>query len=100
MPRLTAVDPATATGDAKTVLPEAGQLVDDPDRAPPVPITGHVTSSYYSARLSRPIALGLVKSGAKRKGETVYCPLVDGRVLEATIVDSVFYDPEGERQNV
>ena len=88
-----------AAADAKTVLPEGGQLVDDPGNPPPVPIAGHVTSSYYSARLSRPIALGMVKRGAKRMGETVYCPLVDGRVLGAIIVDSVFYDPKGERQN-
>ena len=89
-----------ATDDAKSVLPEGGQLVDDPERPPPVPIAGHVTSSYYSARLARPIALGMVKRGAKRMGETVYCPLADGRVLGATIVDSVFYDPKGERQSV
>lgn len=89
-----------ATADAKTVLPEGGQLVDDPEDPPPVPITGHVTSSYYSARLSRPIALGMVRRGAKRMGETVYCPLADGKTLEATIVDPVFYDPKGERQNV
>ena len=89
-----------ATDDAGTVLPEGGQLVDDPERPPPVPIAGHVTSSYYSARLSRPIALGMVKGGAKRMGETVYCPLADGGVVGATIVDSVFYDPKGERQNV
>ena len=89
-----------AVDDAKTVLPEGGQLVDDPKRPPPVPIAGHVTSSYYSARLSRPIALGMVKGGAKRMGETVYCPLADGRVLKASIVDTVFYDPKGERQDV
>jgi len=89
-----------ASYDAKTVLPEGGQLVDDPERRPPMPIAGHVTSSYYSARLSRPIALGMVKRGAGRMGETVYCPLADGRVVKASIVDSVFYDPKGERQNV
>ena len=89
-----------ATDDAGAVLPEGGQLVDDPERPPPVPIAGHVTSSYYSARLSRPIALGMVKGGAKRMGETVYCPLADGGLVGATIVDSVFYDPKGERQNV
>ncbi|MYA16737.1 MAG: sarcosine oxidase subunit alpha family protein [Gammaproteobacteria bacterium] len=89
-----------ASADGDTVLPEGGQLVDDPKHPPPVPMAGHVTSSYYSARLSRPIALGVVKGGSKRIGETVYCPLADGRVLAGMIVDPVFYDPEGERQNV
>ena len=89
-----------AVDDGETVLPEGGQLVDDPEHPPPVPMAGHVTSSYYSARLSRPIALGVVKGGAKRMGETVHCPLADGRVQKAMIVDSVFYDPKGERQHV
>ncbi|MCY3838960.1 MAG: sarcosine oxidase subunit alpha family protein [Gammaproteobacteria bacterium] len=89
-----------ATDDARTVLPEGGQLVDDPECRPPVPIAGHVTSSYYSARLSRPIALGMVKGGAGRMGETVHCPLADGRVVKASIVDPIFYDPKGERQRV
>ena len=61
---------------------------------------GHVTSSYYSANLGRSIALAVVKGGHKRLGETVYCPLADGRVIAAEIVNAVFYDPKGERQNV
>ncbi len=88
-----------ATDDVDTVLPEGGQLVDDPRRPPPTPIAGHVTSSYYSARLSRSIALGMVKGGAKRMGDTLYCALADGRILKASIVESVFYDPKGERQH-
>ena len=89
-----------ASTDPGTVLPEGGQLVDDPKQPPPVPMLGHVTSSYYSARLSRPIALGLVKGGTKRMGEIVHCPLADGRILAAEIVDTVFYDPKGARQDV
>ena len=88
------------TDDAGTVLPEGGQLVDDPERGPPMSMAGHVTSSYFSARLDRPIALAMVKGGLKRKGDTVYCPLADGKILAAKIVDPVFYDPEGELQNV
>ena len=61
---------------------------------------GHVTSSYYSANLGHSIALAVVKGGLNRLGETVYCPLADGRILAAEIVSSVFYDPEGARQHV
>ena len=89
-----------ATTDAATVLPEGGQLVDKPESEPPVPMQGHVTSSYYSARLGRSIALAMVKGGANRLGDTLYCPLTDGRTVSVKIVSPVFYDPDGERQNV
>ncbi len=82
------------------VLPEGTQLVDDANAATPVPMIGHVTSSYYSACLQHSIALALVKGGAKRMGETVQAPLADGHVVSATIVDPVFYDREGARHNV
>jgi sarcosine oxidase subunit alpha len=82
------------------VLPEGAQLVDDPDVAVPVPMIGHVSSSYYSACLSRSIALALVKGGHGRKGESIFAPLDDGRIVQAEICDPVFYDPEGARQNV
>ena len=41
-------------------LPEGAQLVDDPDAPVPVPMAGHVTSSYDSAALGRPFALALL----------------------------------------
>jgi len=89
-----------ATTDPETVLPEGCQLVDEPESDPPVRMQGHVTSSYHSARLSRSIALAMVKGGRGRMGDTIYAPLADGRVVSASIVGSVFYDPDGERQNV
>jgi sarcosine oxidase subunit alpha len=86
--------------DPKTVLPEGGQVVKDASAATPVPMLGHVTSSYFSAFLDRSIALALVKGGAKRHGEEVQVPLADGRVLRAKIAPPVFVDAEGARQNV
>jgi tripartite-type tricarboxylate transporter receptor subunit TctC/sarcosine oxidase gamma subunit len=41
----------------------------------PVPMLGHVTSSYYSAFLERSIAMALVKNGRNRMGEKVELPL-------------------------
>ena len=89
-----------ATADPGTVLPEGAQLVEEPGSGPPAAMEGHVTSSYYSARLSRSIALAMVKRGSKRAGQILYAPLADGRIVSATIVSPVFYDPEGARQNV
>ncbi|MGP7733049.1 sarcosine oxidase subunit alpha family protein [Oceanimonas smirnovii] len=86
--------------EASTVIPEGAQIVLDPNHAIPMPMVGHVSSSYYSANLGHNIAMGVVKDGLNRMGETVYCPLADGRVLEAEITSTVFYDPKGERQHV
>lgn len=61
---------------------------------------GRVTSTYYSATLERGIAMGLVKHGPKRMGEVLEFPGTDGKVYSAKIVDAVFYDKEGEKQNV
>ena len=71
--------------DDVTVLPEGAQIVNQPG-PPPLPMQGHVTSSYWSAHLERPVALALVKGGRGRSGEVVHCPLADGRCVAARIV--------------
>ena len=43
--------------------------------------------------------MGLVEDGLSRRGEWLNFP-VDGDVIRAQIVDPVFYDPKGEKQNV
>jgi len=88
------------TENGVDVLPEGGQIVDDPAAPVPLPMIGHVTSSYYSACLGHPIALALVQDGRSRLGDIVHLPLADGRVLSARIGSPVFYDPEGVRQHV
>lgn len=91
------------TDDPNDPLQEGAQLTDSADAndAPkPVPLAGHVTSSYYSATMGHAIALALVKRGRERMDETVYAPMADGRVRTAKITNAVFYDPEGKRQNV
>ncbi|EEW26077.1 sarcosine oxidase subunit alpha family protein [Rhodobacter ferrooxidans] len=61
---------------------------------------GRVTSTYYSPTLKRGIAMGLVKNGAQRLGEVIEFPKVGGGSVWAKIVDQVFFDKEGEKQNV
>ena len=88
------------TKDPKVVAPEGSQIVLDPNHELPMPMEGHVTSSYYSAFLGHSIAMGTVKNGLKKMGDTVYMPQADGNVIEAEICSPVFYDPKGDRQNV
>ena len=61
---------------------------------------GRVTSTYYSPTLGRGIAMGLVLNGPDRMGEMLEFPGTDGKLYRARIVSPVFYDPEGEKQNV
>src|SRR5690606_13568150 len=85
--------------DPDLVLREGTQLVAGPRLPePPVPMLGHVTSSYRSAVLGRGFALALVKSGRDRIGETVYGALGD-RLVPATVTEPVFYDKEGARRD-
>ncbi len=62
---------------------------------------GRVTSTYHSPTLGKGIAMGLVLNGPDRMGEELLFPVLDGgEAIKARIVDPVFYDPEGEKQNV
>jgi sarcosine oxidase, subunit alpha len=79
-------------------LPEGAQLVADPDAPVPVPMVGHVTSSYRSAALGRTFALGLVRGGTERVGEVLHAPLED-RTVAVTVADPVLFDPEGTRRD-
>jgi len=61
---------------------------------------GRVTSSYHSPTLDKGIAMGLVRHGPQRMGEVLDFVATDDSVIKARVVDPVFFDPEGEKQNV
>ena len=61
---------------------------------------GRVTSTYHSPTLGKGIAMGLVLHGPDRMGEVLDFPGTDGTSYKARIVDPVFYDKDGEKQNV
>ena len=88
--------------DRVTRLPEGSQIVefcdDDALPPPPVPMLGHVTSSYRSAELGRTFALALVKAGQSRIGETLHVP-VEGTLVPVEVTGSVLVDPEGARRD-
>ncbi|MER8007005.1 sarcosine oxidase subunit delta family protein [Streptomyces sp. NPDC094149] len=85
--------------DPAAFLPEGTHLVADSVLpAPPVPMLGHVTSSYRSAALGRTFALALVKGGRDRIGDRLYAPVGD-RLVPVTVASPVLYDPEGARRD-
>ena len=80
------------------VIPEGAHAVIDPNKELPMAMLGHVTSSYYSPNLKHSIAMGLLKDGLNRKGQTVFFPMLDGQApIEAKIVDPIFFDKQGDR---
>lgn len=89
--------------DPGLLLPEGTHLVagsgdGEPLPEPPVPMLGHVTSSYRSAALGRTFALALVKGGQSRIGERLHAP-VGGTLVPVTVTSHVLFDPEGARRD-
>jgi sarcosine oxidase, subunit alpha len=59
---------------------------------------GYVTSSYMSAHLGHPIALGLIEGGLERADAEVEFEHL-GQSFKGRIVPPCFLDPKGERLN-
>jgi sarcosine oxidase subunit alpha len=64
----------------------------------PVPMLGHVTSSYHSAALGRSLALALIKNGRNLIGQTLTAAVGDD-LVDVVVGDTVLYDPEGNRRD-
>jgi sarcosine oxidase subunit alpha len=83
-------------------LPEGTQLIGHTASVnagiQPVPMLGHVTSSYRSAALGRTFALALVKNGRNLIGHTLTAA-VDNQLVDVVVGDTVLYDPEGARRD-
>lgn len=88
--------------DGTTRLAEGAQLITSgtpvTPEAGPVPMIGHVTSSYLSSSLERPFGLALVENGRNRMGEIAQSPVGD-TLVDVEITSPVFYDPEGNRRD-
>jgi sarcosine oxidase subunit alpha len=63
-------------------------------------VQGRVTSTYYSPTLNRGIAMGLLRHGPDRMGEVVEFTKIEGGTVQARVVNPVFFDKDGEKQNV
>ena len=79
--------------DHRTQLPVGAQIAAG---APPTQSEGHVTSSYWSPELGRPVALGLLARGTQRLGEKIRIHHL-GAIIDAEVVKAPFIDPQGER---
>jgi sarcosine oxidase subunit alpha len=81
--------------DPNTVLAEGAQLIAARQSALMI---GHVTSSYFGARIGRGFALALVKGGRDLHGESVWA-WHDGSLTPVRLCAPVFYDPDADRRD-
>ena len=81
--------------DPAIVLAEGAQLVTGRRSTAMI---GHVTSSYFGARIGRGFALALLAGGRFRHGEPVWAWHA-GHAVSARICAPVFYDPGGRRRD-
>lgn len=84
--------------DGRTELPAGAHLFPVGAEITPQNSEGHVTSTCVSPTLGMPLALGFLRAGPARLGETVR--LVDhlrGVQVECRVAGPVAYDPEGAR---
>ena len=84
--------------EPQTLLPEGAQIVAEETGRTPVPMIGHVTSSYRSATLGRTFALAMVAGGRELIGGRVVSPMPGG-AIEAEVTAPVFWDPQGTRRD-
>tara|TARA_B100000586_G_scaffold265807_1_gene238010 strand:+ start:590 stop:976 length:387 start_codon:yes stop_codon:yes gene_type:complete len=85
------------TDNPKDVLEEGAQIVADLNKKP-IDMLGHVTSSYFSPNLNKSIALAVVRSGKKMKGQKLIIPM-ENKNINVTVVDFIFLDKENKRLN-
>ncbi|MDQ1732679.1 MAG: sarcosine oxidase, subunit alpha [Pseudonocardiales bacterium] len=85
--------------DRTVLLDEGAQVLATADLSQlPVPMLGHVTSSYRSAALDGTFALALVRAGRERIGQRLHA-WQDGELVSVTVTDPVLYDKEGARRD-
>ena len=85
--------------DRSSLPVEGAQLVASAELpAPPVPMLGHVTSSYRSPILERTFALAMLKDGRAMRDATVWAAS-RGDTIACEVTDPVVYDPGDGRRD-
>jgi sarcosine oxidase subunit alpha len=87
------------TEDPAFVLPDGIHAVEGRNPDGTQRAIGHVTSTYFSPTLGRSIAMALIRGGRDRMGQVLSFPALDNQVHRARVVDPVFHDPKGEKQD-
>ena len=96
-PRLVGLRPV----DKDKQLRGGAHLVKDPLTATAEDSLGWVSSAHWSPHVGSWIALGFVRGGHERRGQTLVATYpLKNEVVEVEIVDPCFIDPQGDRLRV
>ena len=79
--------------DVSEPLPDECNLVIEDGQ-----ISGRVTSIAKRTTLARPIGMAFVRPDQAEPGRVIRIRVDGGRMIEATVVKTPFYDPENEKQ--
>ena len=85
--------------DGQQELVMGSHIINSDIQSAPAESQGYVTSAFYSPNLKRWIALGLIKSGQARMGESINI-FHRGNSRPAKIVAPLFFDQDGGRLHV
>ena len=83
--------------DKKDSLEEGQHIILNQNVETPIPMLGHITSSYHSPTLGHSFGLAVIKDGHSLIGKKAYASTSDQKTIAVEIVKPVFYDENNEK---
>jgi sarcosine oxidase subunit alpha len=83
--------------DKKDSLEEGQHIILNQNVETPIPMLGHITSSYHSPTLGHSFGLAVIKDGHSLIGKKAYTSTSDQKTIAVEIVKPVFYDENNEK---
>ena len=83
--------------DRKNSLEEGQHIILNQTITTPVPMLGHITSSYHSPTLRHSFGMAVIKDGHSLIGKKAYASTSDHKTIAIEIVKPVFYDENNEK---
>tara|TARA_B100000579_G_scaffold167320_1_gene136048 strand:- start:1613 stop:4591 length:2979 start_codon:yes stop_codon:yes gene_type:complete len=81
----------------KERLTEGQHIILNEKITTPMPMLGHITSSYISPTLGHSFGLAVIKDGHKLIGSKAFASTPDQKTIAVDIVKPIFYDEENKR---
>ncbi len=79
------------------ILSEGQHIISNQIISTPMPMLGHITSSYLSPTLGSSFGLAVIKDGHNLIGTSAFASTPDQKTIAVNIVKPIFYDEENKR---
>ena len=83
--------------DRKDSLEEGQHIILNQNITTPIPMLGHITSSYHSPTLRHSFGLAVIKDGHSLIGKKAYASTSDQKTIAVEIVKPIFYDENNKK---